>query len=428
MAALPSGALLQFRVAMGDLYADDITSETSCPARTLLQDIKNLIASGQREGPLLDYKADISPKDNWPETIAAFANTFGGIILFGVEGQADQPRRLTGYDPKGIEMKTRLSSTILSRIQPRPDIHLRVLTHDTDPTKEIAILRVSEGTHPPYMHNKGDEHRIYVRTGAQKAEADYLQLNALYDKCTHTIPPASVSTTDLYQRLAVKNPGDKNRPSEHWFRFIMNPETQGASRRLTAPVEQDFEDGIIRFFTGGFSGPGAVREQHLTLYRHQKDVGHEEVFAVTSDGTIGYATHACTFTNDGLLFSPMDFCADLISFLGLATRFSEHARYYGEFRLTVNIMVPEANIFKPGTFRGKLVVGSLFEPLPKTFAANGTAETRVTLHPATGPSMHHAVASIANDVARAAGTVLSPSFDQFADALIKLALQTLAHP
>src|ERR1019366_9281840 len=129
---------------------------------------------------------------------------------------------------------------ILSRVQPRPDISIRIINLDTDPTKEAAVLRVSEGTHPPYMHNKGDEHRIYVRTGAQKAEADYLQLNALHDKRTHTIPPASVSTTDLYQRLAVKNPGDKNRPSEHWFRFIMNPETQGASRRLTAPVEQVF--------------------------------------------------------------------------------------------------------------------------------------------------------------------------------------------
>src|SRR5450432_3070506 len=196
----PSDALLQFGVAMGDLYADDITSETAYPTGTLLQDIRNLIASGQREGPLLDYKADISPKDNWPETVAAFANTFGGVIIFGVEGQADQPRRLTGYDPKGVEMKTRLGSTILSRIQPRPDIDLRVLNHDADPTKEVAVLRVSEGTHPPYMHNKGEERRIYVRTGAQKAEADYLQLNALYDKRRHTVPSASVSTTDLTTR------------------------------------------------------------------------------------------------------------------------------------------------------------------------------------------------------------------------------------
>jgi len=42
--------------------------------------------------------------------------------------------------------------------------------------------------------------------------------------------------------------------------------------------------------------------------------------------------------------------------------------------------------------------------------------------------MHRALAIIANDIARAAGTVLDPTFDQFADAFIEVALQTLAHP
>lgn len=412
---------------MGDLYSDDITSDKAYSAATLLQDIRSLIASGQREGPLLDYKADISPKDNWPETVAAFANTFGGIIIFGVEGQADRPRRLTGYDPKGVEMKTRLGSTILSRIQPRPDIHIRIVNHDNDPTREVAVLRVSEGAYPPYMHNKGDEHRIYIRSGAQKVEADYLQLNALYEKRLRTTPPTTVSTTDLQQRLTVKNP-EKTRPSEHWYRFLITPESPGASRRLTAAVEQEFEEGIVRFFTGGMIGPGAKREQHLTLYRHQKDAGHEQVFALTRDGTIGYATQSCTNTNDGLFFSPWDFCVDLINFLCLATWVYEHAQYYGELRLSVNIMVPEASHFSPGSFHGRLVLGPLFDPPPKVVTANTTAETRVTLHPATGDGIRRALASIANDIARSAGTVLGSTFDEFATAFIDIALQTLAHP
>jgi hypothetical protein len=259
---------------MGDLYTDDITSEMTYPAATILQDIRNLIATGQREGAILDYKADVSPKDNWPETIAAFANTFGGVVIFGVEGQADQPRRLSAYDPKGIEMKTRLGSTIVSRIQPRPDIQIRIITLDTDPTREIAILRVAEGAHPPYMHNKGDEHRIYLRSGAQKVEADYLQLNALFDKRSRTRLPITVSISDLHQRLALKKPGDKNQTREHWYRFVIAPETHGAARRLTAQVEEEFDDSLVRFFTGGFGGQPAARDQHTTVYRHHKDAGH----------------------------------------------------------------------------------------------------------------------------------------------------------
>ena len=86
-------------------------------------------------------------------------------------------------------MKTRLGSTLLSRIQPRPNIQIRVLTLDTDTGKEGAVVRVAEGTHPPYLHNKGDEHRVYLRSGAQKIEADYLQLSALLEKRAHPSPP-----------------------------------------------------------------------------------------------------------------------------------------------------------------------------------------------------------------------------------------------
>ena len=91
---------------MGDLYFDDITDESGYPSDAVLRDIRALIGNAQREGQILEYKSDVSPKDNWLETVAAFANSFGGLIIFGVEGQGNQPRRLTGFDPKGLEAKT----------------------------------------------------------------------------------------------------------------------------------------------------------------------------------------------------------------------------------------------------------------------------------------------------------------------------------
>src|SRR5713226_2510273 len=115
---------------MGDLYSDDIEDQAEYPDEEILKDVRALINTGQREGPILDYKKDVSDKDNWAEAAAAFANTFGGLIIFGVEGKLDQPRRLTGFDFKNVEMKTKLMSTLLSRIQPRPAFQIRVVTHD----------------------------------------------------------------------------------------------------------------------------------------------------------------------------------------------------------------------------------------------------------------------------------------------------------
>ena len=165
---------------MGDLYFDDIENR-SYSDKAILEDVRALVKTGQREGPLLDYKSDVSHKDNWPSTVAAFANTFGGLIVFGVEGKNDQPRRLTGFDPKGVEVKTKLTSMVIDRIQPRPNFSVRVVTHDQDPTREVALLRVAEGQDPPYMHSNQSEHRIYIRVGAQKTEADYLQLSSLLE-------------------------------------------------------------------------------------------------------------------------------------------------------------------------------------------------------------------------------------------------------
>ena len=141
-----------------------------------------------------------------------------------------------------------------------------------------------------------------------------------------------------------------------------------------------------------------------------------------------YATQAVTSTHDGLFFSPWEFCEDLIRILGIATMFSARARYFGEYRVSTNILIPQANILKPGVFRGRLVTGTLFSANPTIKDLNMGTETRVSLHPSPDEPIRRALASITNDIARAAGTLLSPTFDEFATAFVSSTLQTIAHP
>jgi predicted HTH transcriptional regulator len=67
---------------MGDLYFDDI-EDGSYTDEMILSDLEAVVKSGQREGSVIDYKSDVSEQDNWPQTVAAFANSFGGLIVFG---------------------------------------------------------------------------------------------------------------------------------------------------------------------------------------------------------------------------------------------------------------------------------------------------------------------------------------------------------
>ena len=237
-------AVKMLGVCMGDLYSDDIEDQNAYPDERILSDVRALINAGQREGPMLDYKVDVSEKDNWAEAAAAIANSFGGLIIFGVDGQGDQPRPMTGFDPRGVEIKTKLASTLLSRIQPRPDFQIRVVTHDENRTREVAILRVSEGSHPPYMHSKDGHHRIYLRVAAQKTEADYLQLSALLEKRRKSESEAGSFLAELTgpaSDLRVTEPPGSNLLSPHWYRFVLAADDDRAARRLTLEVERQFK-------------------------------------------------------------------------------------------------------------------------------------------------------------------------------------------
>jgi Putative DNA-binding domain len=403
---------------MGDLYFDDIQDEKAYPDETILRDVRALINAGQRESFVLDYKKDVSDKDNWPEAVVAFANTFGGLIIFGVVAKGDKPHTLTGFDPHGVEIKTRLVSTLLSRIQPRPDLQVRVVTLDTDPIKEVAILRISEGSQPPYMHSKGDEHRVYIRVGAQKAEADYLQLSALLEKRGKTESPAASFLTSLsgsQSQLYIREPLDPNVRSRNWYNFILAPDDNRAARRLTIEVERQFAQCIEHLYGQPHPSKLVIRTQAATYFRRGTGTGSEQRFAVTANGSLGFATLACIRTNDGPFFLPLSFCRDLIDFLILAASFYEKSYYYGGNLLEVSLQILDrAQLYSGVPTRNRPNQGSgLFDPpLESIQVAEDVPPTqiRVSLHPLTTERLRGYLEAVMNELARYAGSVLSTSF------------------
>jgi len=412
---------------MGDLYFDAIDDQKTYPDEQVLSDIRALIISGQREGPVLDYKKDLSEKENWPEAVAAFTNTFGGLIIFGVEGQGDQPREMTGFDPRGVEIKTKLASTLLSRIQPRPNFQIRVVTHDTDRTREVAILRIPEGSHPPYMHSKGDQHDIYIRVGAQKTKADYLQLSALLEKRGKAESEAGSFVLDLagsQSQLRVTEPGS-NLLSRHSYRFILAPDDNRAGRRLTIDVEQQFKHCVEDLYQAPHFGE-PIRTPTTTYFRRHTGTTTEQRLALTASGCIGFVTHACMSSETGPVFIPSDFCRNLTDFLILASAFYGESRYYGGNLLDVRLVVSDRAQIHPGVpSRNSHIPGSdLFEPpLQSILADAATVQTRVVLHPVTAERLQGYIEEVMNDLARLAGSVLSPSFRPSIQPLVDDALK-----
>lgn len=402
---------------MGDLYFDDI-EDRSYTDQMILADVEALVRSGQREGTVIDYKSDVSEQDNWPQTVAAFANSFGGLIVFGVEGKNDQPRRVTGFDPKGIEIKTKLASMVIDRVQPRPDFSVRVVTFDKATQREIALVRVSEGRNPPYMHSKEQDHRVYVRVGARKAEADYLQLLSLFEKRTAAAPRLDGSPEGAFgpdPNFFVTSPDDANRASSEFFRFLLIPPDELVRLRLNRETERRFAQciGDIRGINGDIP---SLRSKIATVFRVSGEAYREQRFALSVGGIAGFVSYPFIRLNTGPKFVPEHFCKYLLDFLCISSLFYERAaRFYGPLELHVTLSIPGgggADIFDglPSHLSNRVGGAYLFDPPLNHISLRMQTDLEVCMQPTLASRLQEYLETVLTDIARLHGSVLSAGF------------------
>ena len=122
--------------------------------------IERFCKEGLSEGTYLDYKESFPSK--LEKTIAAFANTFGGVILIGIE-ENDQNQPVLPI--KGIDFKRGLSekitSIVLSRITPTLIPEIKIVTNE-DNTKAIIVIRIQASKNPPHAISSNTD--VYIRT------------------------------------------------------------------------------------------------------------------------------------------------------------------------------------------------------------------------------------------------------------------------
>jgi len=124
---IQTGELLDYRgYHFGWSYQEGITIE-----REPL-DVTEIIRRG--ESLTVEFKQDLTNKDEFLETVVAFANTNGGIILIGVSDDG----RIIGYESKD---KNQITNLISSNIEPNPDFKESQIKIDE---KFIIIIEIPE--------------------------------------------------------------------------------------------------------------------------------------------------------------------------------------------------------------------------------------------------------------------------------------------
>ena len=83
---------------------------------------------------------------SWCKSVSAFANTFGGKLIFGI---SDEGQIVGLDDPEGDAEK--ISEAVKSRLDPIPEFKLRF--HKADGEKVLVILEVHKGDETPYYYS-----------------------------------------------------------------------------------------------------------------------------------------------------------------------------------------------------------------------------------------------------------------------------------
>ena len=124
-------------------------------------------------------KVEYNKSKSWLKSVSAFANSNGGILLFGVR---DVDREPVGLD-NIIKDSEKVSELINDKITPLPRYELKTFKENN---KDFMEVKVGDGPRTPYYYNGDGRKEAFVRAGNQSISAPKHILDGLILKGQNT--------------------------------------------------------------------------------------------------------------------------------------------------------------------------------------------------------------------------------------------------
>ncbi len=185
-----------------------------------------------QEGANLDYKADF-PKE-LQKTIAAMANTLGGIIIIGI-AEDDENRPVIPINGISFQrgLSERVMNIILSNISPPVFPEINVCPNEKK-TQALIIIRIPQSHQTP--HAISGNTKVYLRTGNRNKPESLAQIDDIEWLKNHRIKSEKLKE-NLYSRAnnrfssfymkhliqEQERKGEQNPLSESWFTLSLCP-------------------------------------------------------------------------------------------------------------------------------------------------------------------------------------------------------------
>lgn len=339
-----------------DLYSADLGRISGSELYEAISDFTQISSPSEdrpREGYLLDFKQDLSPR--FLRSVAALANSFGGLLIVGVSDNSDgRPEQLVGVVTNG-ELKTRVASMISSNLIPCPrfDIAECSLPNDGTNQKKLCVVRVRATQEICLLATRGESHLVYVRVEDQSLPADFTQMRTLLSRKRSD----QDSRSDLNQRLQdmrngllvrLHGEGKDGIKSDTYFKLVVCP-SDFVSIPLDLSIERRFS-GLIESQNPGLDRLTKLDNAEVEFQRSRdwaevqfvdRAVKHERRWRISSRADIGFVTQT-KWLIAGIarsFWSLYDVAADTVRTAILAREFWRSIGYYGGFHLEAELRV-----------------------------------------------------------------------------------------
>lgn len=116
-------------------------------------------------------KVEYKKPKSWCKSISAFANSFGGFLVFGVSDSGE----IIGLETPEKDAEV-ISETIKSRLDPIPEFEL---SFHCENEKTIIIVDVKKGEETPYYYTGDSVYEAFIRVGNESVRASSTELKRL---------------------------------------------------------------------------------------------------------------------------------------------------------------------------------------------------------------------------------------------------------
>jgi len=155
------------------------------------------------EGLNLDYKGELTATVY--ETVAAMANTYGGIVLVGVDEDKSHDPPLPLLPARGVNAGDRERLVNQAYTLLHPNFALDVVPVTAAGGGQVLVVRVDPArADRPIVFTRKDSHRVFIRLEGRNAEADRSRLAALFAE-----PPGAAAAVAVPSNFNLLNSGQR---------------------------------------------------------------------------------------------------------------------------------------------------------------------------------------------------------------------------